>query len=107
MFKRDQALAAALRVGQADEAVDRARHADQRVHAAPVAGARKLQREGETKIWDERERVRGIDRERGQNREDMLEEMILEPGLFGPGDIAALDEHDPLLAQTFAQCTPA
>ena len=103
VLQRDEALAAALGIGQADEAVDRAGHADQRVHAAPVARARKLQRDGEAEIGNERERMRRIDRQRGQHREDVLQEMIVEPGLLGLGDVGAVDQDDVFLAQVLAQ----
>ena len=107
LLQRDEALAAALRVRQADEAVERARHADQRVHAAPVARARELQRDGEAEIGNERERMRRIDRERRQHRKDVLQEMILEPGLLGLGDVGAVDQDDVFLAQVLAQRAPA
>ena len=72
LLERDDARHAgfgALR--QADEALDLVRHADQRVHRLAVAGARKLQRDGEAEIGNERERMRRIDRERRQHREDV------------------------------------
>ena len=62
---------------QPDEALDLVRHADQRVHRLAVAGAGELQRDGEAEIGDERERMRRIDRERRQQREDLPQEMIL------------------------------
>src|SRR5438552_665757 len=107
MLERDEALAATFRIGQADETVHSARYANQRIHPAPVAGARKLQRDGETEIGDERERMRRIDRQRRQYREDVVEEMVFQPGLFGLGDFGAVDQDDIFLAQVFAQRAPA
>ena len=69
LLERDQADRVAVLAGQADEALDLLRHADQRVHRLAVADARELQREREAEIGDERERMRRIDRERRQHRE--------------------------------------
>ena len=84
LLERDQAHRAALRRRrQADEALDLLRHADQRVHRLAVALARQLQRDREAEIGDERERVRRIDRERREHREDVAQEIVLEPGAVG------------------------
>ena len=40
-------------------------------------------RDGEAEIGNERERMRRIDRERRQHREDVLQEIIFEPGAVG------------------------
>ncbi len=48
------------------------RHADERVHRLAVARARELQRDREAEIGNERERMRRIDRERRQHREDVV-----------------------------------
>ena len=80
LLERDHprdAVVGALR--QADEALDLLRHADQRVHRLAVARARELKRDGEAEIGNERERMRRIDRERRQHREDVLEEIVFEP----------------------------
>ena len=47
-----------------------------------VARARKLERDREAEIGDERERMRRVDRERREQRKDLAQEMILEPGSF-------------------------
>ena len=86
-FDRDQAhFAAVAGLRQADEALDPVRHADERIHRLAVPGARQLQGDGEAEIGNERERMRRIDGERRQQREDMGEKMILEPGLLRLGD---------------------
>src|SRR5262249_15454091 len=106
ILERDQPLPAAVRIGQADETVDLHWHADQSVHAAAVADARELQRDAEAEIGNERERMRRVDRERRQHREDVIEEVILEPGALRLGEITAVDQDDALLAQVLAQRAP-
>ncbi len=100
LFERDQPRRRAfLGGGDADEAVDLAGHADQRVHRLAVGDPRQLQRHGEAEIRDEREGVRGVDRQRRQQREDVAEEVILDPGAFGLGDVAPVDQLDADLGQ--------
>ena len=70
-------------LGQADEALDLLRHANERVHRLAVLDARQLHRHGEAEIGNERERMRRIDRQRRQQRKDMGEEAVLEPGALG------------------------
>ena len=106
LFQRDQPHRAILAGGQADEAIDLAGHADQRVHRLAVGDPRQLQRDGEAEARDEREGMRRIDRQRRQQREDVVEEMILDPGSLGLGDIAAIDENDADLGQDAAQIAP-
>ena len=48
----------------------------------------------------------GIDRQRRQQRENIVEEMILDPAAFGLGDIAAVDENDADFGQHAAQIAP-
>ena len=84
LLERDQPHRAALgRRRQADEALDPLRHADQRVHRLAVAAARELERDREAEIGNERERMRRIDRERRQHREDVLQEIVFEPAAVG------------------------
>ena len=66
-------------IRQFDEPLDLARHAHERAHAAIVAQMRELQGDGEAEIGNEGKRMRGIDRERRQNRENMKQEIIFEP----------------------------
>ena len=72
---------------QTDEPLDAIRHADQRIHRLAVLGARKLQRDREAEIGNERERMRRIDGERRQQRKNVAEKVILEPGLLRLADI--------------------
>ena len=94
-FDRDQPhLAALAGLRQPHEAFDAVRHADQRIHRPAVLGAGKLQGDREAEIGNERERMRRIDGERRQQRKDVREEIIFEPGLLGLGDVGAVDQHD-------------
>ena len=65
-----------------------------------------MQRDGKAEARDERERMRRIDRERRQQRENVVEEMILDPGPLGLGDVAAIDQNDADLGQDAAQIAP-
>ena len=73
LLQRHQPHRLVLARRQADEAVDLAGHADQRVHRLAVGDARKLQRDRKAEVRDERERMRRIDRERRQQRERCCE----------------------------------
>ena len=106
LLQRDQPHRAVLAGGQADEAVDLAGHADQRVHRLAVGDPRQVQRDGEAEARDERERMRRIDRQRRQQRENIVEEVILDPGPLGLGDVAAIDQNDADLGQDAAQVAP-
>ncbi|MGX1076834.1 hypothetical protein AB7M45_007444 [Bradyrhizobium elkanii] len=107
LLQRDQPRRSAfLGGGDADEAVDLAGHADQRVHRLAVGDPRQLQRHREAEIRDERERMRRVDRQRRQQREDVVEEVILDPAPLGPGDVAAVDQLDADLGQDIPQVAP-
>ena len=73
-LERDEPLA----VGERDEPREQRRH----LHAREPAHARHRvahhRREVEGQVRDVRERVRGVDRQRGQHREDALVELLLE-----------------------------
>ena len=88
-----------LAVGQPDEAPQRRRQAQQRRHALAVLEVAQLQGDREAEIGNERKRMRRIDRQRGQNREYLLEEMIFEPGNLVLGELVGGDALDALLAQ--------
>ena len=106
-FDRDQphlAIAGVLR--QPHEPLDAVGHADERVHRSAVLGAGKLQRDREAEIGNERERVRRIDRERREQREDVREEIIFKPSPLRLGDVGAVDEDDAGLAERRAQLEP-
>ena len=65
-----------------------------------------MQRDGESETRDEREGMRRIDRQRRQQRKDVVEEMILDPASLGLGDVAAIDENDADFGQYAAQIAP-
>ena len=50
--------------------------------------------------------MRRIDRQRRQQRENVVEEMILDPGPLGFGDVAAFDQNDADLGEDAAQIAP-
>jgi hypothetical protein len=106
LLQRDQPRHAFLGCGHADEAVDLAGHADQRVHRLAVGGAHQLQRDGETKARDEGEGMRRVDGKRRQQRKDVVEEVILDPGPFRFGDVAAVDQHDADFGEHVVQFAP-
>src|SRR4029077_19516783 len=104
LLQRDQAQPAVTR--DTDEAVDLAGHADQRVHRLAVGYPRQLQCHGEAEIGNEREGMRRVDRQRRQQRKNAVEEVILDPGPFGFGDVTAVNELDTDLRQHGAQVAP-
>ena len=79
---------------QPDETIDLLRHADERVHRLAVFHARELQRDGEAEIGNERERMRGIDGQRRQQRKYMGEEALLQPGTFRLLKLASVDQNN-------------
>ena len=94
-FDRDQPDFAALAgLRQPHETLDPVGHADQRIHRLAVLGARKLQGDREAEIGNEREWMRRIDGKRRQQRKDVGEEIILQPGFLRLGDVRAVDQHD-------------
>ena len=65
-----------------------------------VRRAAQLQRDREAEIGDERERMRRIDRQRRQHREDVAQEVVVEPGALLLGEIARRSTRTmPLLEQ--------
>ena len=94
------------RLGQPNEPFDAVGHTDQRIHRLAVLGARELQGDGETKVGNERERVRRIDGERGQQGENVGKKIIFEPRLFRLGDVGAIHEGDTDAAERSAQFAP-
>ena len=75
--------------------------------ALPSLGARKLQRDREGEIGNERERMRRIDGERRQQREHVGEEALLQPGALGLLEIAAVDQRHAGGGQRRPQFQPA
>ena len=65
-----------------------------------------MQRDRKAEARDERERMRGIDRERRQQRKDVVEEVILDPAALGLGDFPGVDHDDAVGAKRLAQLAP-
>ena len=107
LFEADETILAVLVRRQPDEALDRAWHAQERRHAMAVGLARHLQGDGQAEIGDEGERVRRVDGERGQHREDRIEEIVLQPFAVGVADLGGIDKVDVGLVQFAAQHRPA
>jgi len=61
-----------------------------------------MQGDGKSEARDEREGMGRIDRKRRKQREDVVQEVILDPGSLGLGDIAAIDENDADIGQNAA-----
>ena len=83
--------------GQGDETVDLRRDRQQRLKGALVAGAFQLKRQGVAGVGDEGEGVRGVNRQRGQNRKDTVQEYIVKIGQIGRVQISGAFEHDVLV----------
>ena len=60
----------------------------------PSLARASCKRDREAEIGNERERMRRIDRERREQREDVREEIIFQPGLLRLADIGAVDKDD-------------
>ena len=106
-FKRDQPDGVVLaRRRQPQKPVDLAGHADQRIHRLAVGGPRELKSYREAEARNERKRVRRIDGERRQQREDIVEKVIRDPRPLGLGDVLAVDQDDSDLGQYIAQIPP-
>ena len=107
LLERDEADIMIAAARQPDEALDLLRHADERVHRLAVAHTRELQRDGEAKIGNERERMRRIDRERREQREHVGEEVILQPVLVGLLHLGAANQGDAGSGEFRPQFDPA
>ena len=107
LFQRDEPDPLIAAAWQPDEPLDLLRHADKRVHRFAVFAARKLQRDGKGQIWNKGERMRGVDRERRQQRENMREKMLLKPAAVGFLDVAAVNQNDAGSCKLRPQLDPA
>ena len=79
----------------------------QRVHRSVVGVALELEREGEAEVGNERERVRRVDRQRRQHREDVEEEIVLQPLAVAGRQRGDVADDDPRLFELGAQRAPA
>src|SRR5690606_28843211 len=83
VFERKEPPRPALRACFGARHLDKPRHLaghwDQRIARALILLALELEGDGEAKIGDERKRVRRVNRERGEQREDFRHEKGFEP----------------------------
>ncbi len=91
---------------QSDEALQLRRDRQQRRDALAVLLARELQREREGKVRNERERVRRVQRQRRQDRKNLLAELCVQPSAIALGELFALHYHDAGCPQFAAQVRP-
>ncbi len=91
---------------QADETVDLRRQGQQRHQRPAIVAALQLQDRREAAVGNERKRMRRIDGERRQDREDLVDEILVEPRTLGLGELARLDDGDTGLAQLVLQVGP-
>ena len=80
---------------QADKPAELARDRHQRVHGAVVFGAVEIETERKAHVWNKRERMGRIDRDRRQHRKDMIEKIAFEPFLVFAAEIFRIDHVDP------------
>ena len=90
---------------QLDEAIEAEREAQERLHRAALR-AGEVKRKSKAEIGNERERVRRIDGERCQHREDRIEEVPFEPAEVVRAKRVGGDDHDAGLRELFAQRLP-
>src|SRR6185503_2471940 len=86
---------------------DLLRHTNERVHRPAIARAPELKRDREAEIGNEWKRMRRIDRQRRQHRENVLQEIIFEPGAVGLLQAVGFDQHDVSSFELFAKFAPA
>ena len=67
------------RLRQFDEAIDARRETHQCIHGPMFSVALELKRKSEAEVGNEWERMRRVDRQRRQHREDIEEKIILQP----------------------------
>ncbi len=79
----DEAVGVLLVCRQLNEALERDRNTQKGRHRMIVGAARKLQGDGKAEVRNERERMRRINGEWRQDRENRFEEVVFKPFLFG------------------------
>src|SRR5215467_12325956 len=90
-----------------NEAVDRGRDQCQCLQANAVADPFELERQTKTAIGDKRERMRWIDRERRQDREDFRHEPVFQPSAVARSEIDRFDHADACLIKLSTQRKPS
>ena len=106
-FDRNQPRFAALAgFRQPHKALDPVGHANERVHRLAVFAAGQLQRDSKAEIGNERERMRRIDGKRRQQRKDVSEKVVFEPGLLGARHVGTVDQNNAGRSQLRPQLAP-
>ena len=94
-FERDEALALlAELVGEADESLDLGWQADQGFPVLLVARPEQFEGDRKAEIGNERERMRGINGKRRENRKNMRQKMLMQPFRFSLVEIRRIDDRD-------------
>ena len=92
--------------GQLDEPLERRGDHQQFGHRLVAALGFECEDQAQSQVGDERERVRRVDRLRGQHGQDLLAEMALEPLGLGRGAVALGDHFDPGVAEHLLEHDP-
>ena len=107
LLQHDEADRAAWLAGrQADEALDLAGQRDQRAHDLAVMVRDQQQRHHQPHIGDEGKRMRRIDGERRQHREDALHEESVEPFAIGHAQRVHLGHDQPGMGELALHLVP-
>ena len=92
--------------GQTHEAFDLLRHRDQCLQHAPVGPRDETRHQSEPLVLDERERVRGIDRQRREDRKDRFLETMGQPVAILGRQVGRVDDRNARAAQFLEQVHP-
>ena len=95
VFERQVALAPLLRKIERDEAREHRRHLDSRESLLLLLRVAHEDREVQREVRDVRKRMAGVDRERGQHREDLLPEDAVQLGELLATHLLAAHQRDP------------
>ena len=108
-LQADEAQLGRIGVGSAepDEALELPGDGDQAVHGLAVAVALHLDGEDEALVEDEREGMRRIDGDRGEDREVVGHEQALQPAALGGAQVLGLQDVDAGFGKLRLQLAPA
>ena len=104
-FERDEPRLLAA-IGQPHETLKLRGDRKEGGHRLAVDLMRQTQRHDEAEIGDERKRMRGVDRERRQDREDLIGELVIKPCAVLARQRVGFDHHDAGIGQRGAQFAP-
>jgi hypothetical protein len=92
--------------GNAEETRQRGRDHHQLAHILPVGLADKIEQQRQAEVRNERKRVRRVQRLRGEDREDLGEEMFLQPCLHIGAQRLGIDHLDAAFLEVAVQDMP-